>query len=49
MMKNIAKVKVKDHCHNTDKYRSATNSMCNLKYSTPKKISIVFHNGSNYD
>ena len=23
-------------------------STCNLKYSLPKKISIVFHNGSNY-
>ena len=24
-------------------------SICNLKYSVPKKIPIVFHNGSNYD
>ena len=24
-------------------------SICNLKYSIPKKISIVFHNGSNSD
>ena len=23
--------------------------MCNLKYSVPKKIPIVCHNGSNYD
>ena len=23
--------------------------MCNLKYSVPKKITIGFHNGSNYD
>ena len=24
-------------------------SICNLKYSVPKKIPIVFHNGSNYE
>ena len=24
-------------------------SICNLKYSIPKKVSIDFHNGSNYD
>ena len=24
-------------------------SKCNLKYSMPKKISIAFHNGLNYD
>ena len=24
-------------------------SICNLNYSVPKKIPIVFHNGSNYD
>ena len=24
-------------------------SICNLKYSVPKRIRIVFHNGSNYD
>ena len=23
--------------------------MCNLKFSVPKEISIVFHNGCNYD
>ena len=29
-------------------YRCCT-SICNLKYNVPKKIPIVFHNGSNYD
>ena len=24
-------------------------SICNLKYSVPKRIRTVFHNGSNYD
>ena len=31
------------------KYRGAVHSICNLKYSVPKKIPVVFHNGSNYD
>ena len=41
--------KVRDHCHYTGEYRGAAHSICNLKYSAPKKIPIVFHNGSNYD
>ena len=41
--------KVKEHCHYTGKYRGAAYSICNLKYSVPKEIPIVFHNGSNYD
>ena len=41
--------KVSDHCHYTGEYRGAAHSMCNLKYIVPKKIPIVFHNGSNYD
>ena len=41
--------KVRDNCHYTGEYRRAAHSICNLKYSVPKKIPIVFHNGSNYD
>ena len=41
--------KVRDHCHYTSEYRGAADSICNLKYSVPKKVPIVFHNGSNYD
>ena len=37
--------KVRDHCH----YTAYIYSICNLKYSVPKKIPTVFHNGSNYD
>ena len=40
---------VKDHCHYTGKYRSAAHSICNLKFSIPKEIHVLFHNGSNYD
>ena len=40
--------KVRDHCHYTGKYRSAAHSICNSKYSVPKRIPIVFYDGSNY-
>ena len=33
----------------TGEYGGAVHSTCNLKYSAPKEIPIVFHNGSNYD
>ena len=41
--------KVRDHCHYTGEYRGAAHSICNLKYSVPKKIPVVFHNGCNDD
>ena len=41
--------KVRDHCHYTGKFREAAHSNCNLQYKVPKKIPIVFHNGSTYD
>ena len=30
-------------------YRGTAQSICNLKYSIPKNIPIVFYNRSNYD
>ena len=44
MIKNNKKVR--DHCHYTGKFRGAAHSICNLRYKVPKKISVVFHNGS---
>ena len=41
--------KVRDHCHYTGEYRGTADSICNLKYSVPKKIPLVFHNEFNYD
>ena len=41
--------KVSDNCHYTGEYRGTVHSMCNLKYSVPKEIPVLFHNGSNYD
>ena len=37
-----------DRYRYTGKYRGAAHSIWNLKYSVPKKIPMVFHNGSNY-
>ena len=39
--------KVRDHCHYTGKFRGATHSICNVRFSVPNKISVVFYNGSN--
>ena len=41
--------KVRDRYHYTVEYRGAAHSICNSKSSVPKKIPLVFHNGSNYD
>ena len=38
-----------DHCLYTGEYRGTAHCICNLKYTVPKKVNIVFHNGSNYD
>ena len=48
-MKDKKHHKVRHHCHYTGQYRGTAHSICNLKYSVPKKNSIVFHNGSNND
>ena len=32
--------KVRDRCHYTGEYRGGVHSICNLKYSVPKKIPI---------
>ena len=41
--------KVRDLCHYTEKYRGATYSICNLRYNTPREISVIAHNASTYD
>ena len=47
-LKNKKYRKVRDYFQDAGKYRGAAYSICNLKYSVPKKIRIVFQNGSNY-
>ena len=41
--------KIRDHCHYKGEYRGAGHSIRNRKHSVPKKISIVFYIGVNYD
>ena len=41
--------RVRDHGHYAGEFRGAAHSICNLKYSVPKKILIAFHIGSNHD
>ena len=48
-MKDKKYCKIRDHCHYTGEYRGDAHSICNLKYSVPKNIPIIFHNGSHND
>ena len=48
-MKDKEYNKIRDLCHYTGECRGAPHSIFNLKYSVPKKILIVSHNGSYYD
>ena len=41
--------KVRDHCHYTGKYRGLVHSICNSEFNVSNEISVVSHNGSNYD
>ena len=41
--------KVRDHCHETGKYRGPACKICNLRYKQQKFIPVIFHNGSGYD
>lgn len=43
------KIKVRDHCHLTGKFRGAAHQDCNLLYRVPKFIPVVFHNLTGYD
>ena len=41
--------KFRDHCHYTGKYRGAAHQKCNLQYTIPHDIPIIFHNLSVYN
>ena len=47
--KNTFKLYHKVRDHYTGKFRGAVDGICNLRYKTPKEISIVLYNGSTYD
>ena len=48
-MKDKKYCKVIGHCHYTGEYRGAAHTICNLKYSVPKKNPTAFYNGCNCD
>jgi hypothetical protein len=41
--------KVRDHDHLTGKFRSGIHKNCNIKYTVPEKIPLLFHNLKGYD
>ena len=41
--------KVRDHCHETGKYRGPACRMCNLRYKQQNFIPVIFHNCPGYD
>ena len=41
--------KVRDHDHNTGKYRGAAHSNCNIDLKLTKNVSVIFHNLRVYD
>ena len=41
--------KVRNHCHYAGEYRGAAHNICDLKYSVPRNVPIIFYKGSNYD
>ena len=49
LSKSINDRKVRDPHHYTGKCRGPAQSTCNLKLNVLNEISVVFHNGSNYD
>ena len=42
-------IKVRDHCHETGKYRRTACRKRNLRYKQQNFIPIIFHNGSGYE
>ena len=41
--------KVRDHCHQTGRYRGPECNICNLNYRQQNFIPVIFHNGKGYE
>ena len=41
--------KVRDHCHQTGRYRGPACNICNLNFKHQNFIPVIFHNGKGYD
>ena len=42
-------LKVRDHCHETGKYRGPACNISNLNYKQQNFLPVIFHNGKGYD
>ena len=38
--------KIRDHCHETGKYRGSSRRMCNLRYKQKNFFTVIFRHGS---
>ena len=42
-------IKVRDHCHITEKYRNSMHRDYNIRFKLNQKIPFILHNVENYD
>ena len=42
-------VRVRDHCHITERYKGAARNKCNKNFKLTDKIRVIFHNLKRYD
>ena len=46
---DVGDIKVRGHCHITEKYRGASHWSCYINLKMSKTITVIFHNLRDYD